>query len=118
MHRIHYAGGELVTGDAIAEALLRYAAVLAKQRTAASVEIPVVGNDGGHITARLLLGPASQLVSEHLAGEDDLVDEDTLAMVNREISRLEPHPLVEPDTRDADATDPTSLTGEYELPEP
>ena len=64
MQRIHYAGDELVTGSEIAEALMEYAAVLAQQRTAASIDIPVVHADGSIGTASLLLGPASQLVSE------------------------------------------------------
>jgi hypothetical protein len=64
MERIHYAGDELVTGSEIAEALMEYAAVLAQQGTAASIDIPVVHPDGTVGTASLLLGPASQLVRE------------------------------------------------------
>ncbi|WP_127794063.1 hypothetical protein [Agromyces sp. LHK192] len=118
MHRIHYAGGELVTGDAIAEALIGLAAALARQHSAASVEIPVVGADGGIERAKLLLGPASQLVSEQLPGHDDLDDAGTVAGLRAEIALLVSHPIAEvPPPRGGDA-DPATVTGEYDWPEP
>ena len=63
MKVIHYGTDELVTGDRIADALVRYAQFLAVARLAATVDIPVIGSDGEVITASVLLGPASQIVA-------------------------------------------------------
>jgi hypothetical protein len=63
MERIHYAGGELLTGSDIADAIVDYAAALAGRSAAASVDIPVRTGTGGVARAHLLIGPASQLVT-------------------------------------------------------
>jgi len=65
MKRIHYASGTMLTGDAIADALMRYAAALATRASAAEVHAPAIFESGepGEIT--LLLGPASQILTEH-----------------------------------------------------
>jgi hypothetical protein len=78
MERIHYAGDELLTGSEIARALMDYAAVLAQQRTAASVDIPVRRPDGSIGIASLLLGPASQLVREPVEEPGKEVTDDSL----------------------------------------
>lgn len=84
MERIHYAGGVLLTGSAIADAIVDYAAALAARRTAASVDIPVRTDDGRTARAHLLIGPASQLVTEPIDSEhDELVDEDLVANLRR-----------------------------------
>ncbi|NEN05078.1 hypothetical protein G3T36_04255 [Diaminobutyricibacter tongyongensis] len=75
MHRVQYAGGSVLTGDAIATALLEYAAALARNATSATVEIPVREADGERGIAQVLIGPASQLVSTHEPDiPDDIVD--------------------------------------------
>jgi hypothetical protein len=77
MQRIHYAGGELLTGTDIADAIVDYAAALAGRRTAASIDIPVRTATGGVARAHLLIGPASQLVSESVESEfEELTDEE------------------------------------------
>jgi hypothetical protein len=86
MERIHYAGEELVTGSEIAEALMEYAAVLAQQRTAASVDIPVRHADGTIGTASLLLGPASQLVREPIEEPGKEVVDDSLVQRLRRLT--------------------------------
>jgi hypothetical protein len=91
MERIHYAGDELVTGSEIAQALMDYAAVLARQKTAASVDIPVKHPDGTIGIASLLLGPASQLVREPIeeAGKE-VVDESLVQRLRRLTAALAP----------------------------
>ena len=86
MERIHYAGDELVTGSEIAEALMEYAAVLAQQRTAASVEIPIQHPDGTIGSASLLLGPASQLVRERIEEPGQEVVDDSLVQRLRRLT--------------------------------
>ena len=89
MERINYAGGVLITGDAIARAVLAYAEALAKRGTAAEVDIPVRREDGSYGTAQLLLGPASQLVAETVESDlEEPVDEALVARLHQETARL------------------------------
>src|SRR5439155_14780063 len=64
MKRIHYASGTLVTGDAIADVLMRYAASLAANNAAADVHAPALLESGQLGDVQLLLGPASQILAE------------------------------------------------------
>ncbi|AZS37451.1 hypothetical protein CVS47_02088 [Microbacterium lemovicicum] len=64
MKTVIYAGDAFVTGDAIADAVLRYSRILAEAGTADTVTIPVRRRDGVRVDATLLLGPASQIVAE------------------------------------------------------
>lgn len=64
MKRIHYASGSLLTGDDIADVLVRFAAALAHRNDAAEVHAPVVLDDGGTGEVLMLLGPASQILAE------------------------------------------------------
>ena len=66
MRQITYAGGTFLTGDAIAEALMEYAAALANADRAATVHVPAVDN-GDIVDVNVLIGPASQLMAENVA---------------------------------------------------
>ncbi|GAA1441947.1 hypothetical protein [Leifsonia poae] len=91
MKRIHYASGSLLTGDAIAEVLLRYAAVLATNESAAEVRAPALADDGLVKPVLLLLGPASQMLAEEEASEHpEIVDADFVAACEKEIRALGP----------------------------
>lgn len=72
MDRIYYAGDSLLTGSDIARALLDYAQALAQVGTAATVEIPTVTAAGKPGRSEILVGPASQLLSN---AEDVPLDE-------------------------------------------
>lgn len=61
MHRINYAGDSLLTGTAIAHAVLHYAKELALEGASDTVEIPTIGEAGQRETVELLIGPASEL---------------------------------------------------------
>jgi hypothetical protein len=61
MKRISYSGEVLVTGDEIADALVEYAAVLARADSSDSVTIPTLTDSGLH-PVTFLIGPASQIV--------------------------------------------------------
>ena len=75
MKLLIYAGGEYLTGDDIAMALLEYSEALADNSTAESVEIPIVDTDGKRQSAVFLLGPASQIVAKTVDGErEELTD--------------------------------------------
>jgi len=98
MERIHYAGSSVLTGSAIARSLVHYAEALALRRGSAAVEIPVRREDGGLGTAALLIGPASQLLSEPEESDgEEIVDEELVARMTREAGRLGvSHPVAEP----------------------
>lgn len=64
MKRIHYAGDVLLTSDAVAEAVVEYAAALARAESSTELTIPVILENGMAAKASLLLGPASQLVAQ------------------------------------------------------
>jgi hypothetical protein len=72
MKRIAYANGSFVTGDRISDALLDYAATLARAGQADRVTIPAVGTDDALRRFDLVVGPASQLIAEpvEFAGEE------------------------------------------------
>jgi hypothetical protein len=72
---IVYGENRVMTGDAIAEAVLAYAAALGQNGTTDIVEVPTADEDGVAVTAELLLGPASQVMVE-VAPEDALQPED------------------------------------------
>ncbi len=61
MKRITFPGGSIVTGSAVADALLTYVTELAHDANSVSVEIPVLEANGAISTHTLLIGPASQL---------------------------------------------------------
>lgn len=70
MDKLTYAGEHLLTGSAIAHALLEYAQALAGTGEAATIRIPTVDPAGDAGWAEVLVGPASQLVTVRI--ETDL----------------------------------------------
>jgi hypothetical protein len=116
MQRIHYAGGELLTGTDIADAIVDYAAALAGRRTAASIDIPVRTATGGIARAHLLIGPASQLVSESVESEfDELTDEELVGRLRSATTALSStRPLVGGSTTEDEIDD--ADTDELEWP--
>ncbi|MCS5714671.1 hypothetical protein NVV95_08910 [Herbiconiux sp. CPCC 205716] len=89
MDRIFYAGDSILTGSAIARALLEYAEALAKADTSATVEIPTRLDDGRIGRSTFLVGPASQLVSDAEPSPwDEIVDEQLTAYFREQTQRL------------------------------
>lgn len=68
MKRILYASGSVLTGDAVARAVVQYATSLAKAGSADTITVPVVKGHRSE-TVEMLIGPSSQLILED-AGED------------------------------------------------
>ncbi len=94
MKLLIYAGGEYLTGDDIALALVDYSQALASVGTAESVEIPIREKDGSAGTAVFLVGPSSQIVakSTHGDGQDELVDDAVVERLRARMRRLRPPP--------------------------
>lgn len=69
MQTIIYGGDAYLTGNEIADALLAYGRALGQEERAELVEIPVREPDGGVVTAKFLIGPASQIVAKEVPGK-------------------------------------------------
>lgn len=97
MRRIYYAGDHFLTGTAIAEALVAYAAALARHDAAEAVEVPVRRElDGGVGVVSFLVGPASQIVTEEVQalGYEELRDDALVAHLRERTRALAPiHPV-------------------------
>jgi len=90
MKRIHYASGSLLTGDDIADVIVRFAAALAHNNQAAEVRAPAV-TDGGTREVLLLLGPASQMLAEDEPYEGtELLDQRFVDEFEHRIAALAP----------------------------
>ena len=64
MKHVTYAEKSLLMGDDVVELMMEYAVLLARQNSADSVNVEVIGTDGGLVTATFLLGPATIMVAE------------------------------------------------------
>lgn len=81
MKYIHYEGASIMTGDEIADALIEYAAALAENGRADTVEVLGVAPDGSTTRSKFLVGPASEMVVEE--APDDLLHPEDPAFVVR-----------------------------------
>lgn len=79
MKEIAYANEKIVTASTVADAVMQYAASLGASADADTVDIPVVTADGTVGTMELLIGPASQLISQPI--ESEFPDPDGAALV-------------------------------------
>ncbi len=79
----------MLTGDAIADAVVLLGEALALGHSSATIEIPVRMPDGGVETATALIGPASQIVAipEH-SEFDEILDEALVDRLDREARML------------------------------
>ncbi|KQM26006.1 hypothetical protein ASL10_11395 [Frigoribacterium sp. Leaf8] len=97
--RIHYTDEYLVTGDAIAAAVVEYARALAMQNKSDMVDLPGMDRGGVHQRFQVLLGPASQmLVSEEQTDEAEIDDGALVDDIEGRIGRLRG---IEPQTAEA-----------------
>lgn len=102
MRRIVYAGTAFYTGDALAEAVMQYARALARHGIADTVFVPGRTLQGDRDSIEVLLGPASQIVSEPVELDGaEIQDAGLLRSLAEKTSELAPlKPAAEPaDTR-------------------
>jgi len=106
MKRIHYASGSLLTGDDIADVLMRFGAALAHNNAAAEVCAPAVVDGGSRGEVLLLLGPASQMLAEDEAfGGEELLDEPFVEEFEQRIAALGPRRATYVENGTEDVTD-------------
>ncbi len=84
MDRLHYAGHSVITGTAIAKALLDYAQALAQASGSATVQIPTLHEDGSPGRSEILVGPSSQLMCDAEESEHQEVTDESLVIYLRE----------------------------------
>ena len=75
MKRISYAGGSIITGAAVAAALLEYSTGVAGDATNVSVDVPVLEENGTTTIHTILLGPSSQFDVSDVDGQTPDLDE-------------------------------------------
>jgi hypothetical protein len=108
MKMLSYSGESVLTSDRVGDAVVDYAQALAAHNAAAVIEIPVA-DALGRSTARLLIGPSSQILSVRVHdAEVDLEDDDAVATLLAKIRELTPG-------RMAVSNDDGPRTGESEL---
>lgn len=108
MKRIHYASGSLLTGDEIADAVVRFAATLARNAAAAEVRAPAILDNGEVGETLLLLGPASQILAETETFEGaELRSDDFVADLDKRMGAFGPQraTFVHQGTDDLDGLD-------------
>ncbi|MBW8871874.1 MAG: hypothetical protein JF618_06795 [Leifsonia sp.] len=91
MRKIAYAGTTFYTGDDLAEALMEYARALARHDIADTIFVPGRTVNGDLDRIEMLVGPASQIVSEpiELVGPE-IRDEELVAKLRTLTAELSP----------------------------
>lgn len=106
MQTIIYGGDAYLTGNEIADALLAYGRALGQEERAELVEIPVREPDGGVVTAKFLIGPASQIVAKEVPGKGPELEDPELVERLRTLTRGVESPTAAPvDMSGVDAYD-------------
>lgn len=82
-----YGGEEYLTGDDIADALLAYGRALGEDDHAEIVEIPVREPDGSIVSAKFLVGPASQIVAKAVSDRGPEIEDRELVLHLQELTR-------------------------------
>lgn len=82
-----YGGEEYLTGDDIADALLAYGRALGEEERAEIVEIPVREQDGTIVSAKFLIGPASQIVAKAVNGRGPEIEDGDLVVHLQSLTR-------------------------------
>jgi hypothetical protein len=75
MKRINYDGQSLVSGSAVATSLVDYARAVARMNSTATIEIPVLEDNGRVAVHTLMLTVATSLETFDIDGENDDEDE-------------------------------------------
>ncbi|MDR6142782.1 hypothetical protein QE375_002336 [Microbacterium foliorum] len=96
MQTIIYGGDAYLTGDDIADALLAYGRALGEEERAELVEIPVQEPDGAVVTAKFLIGPASQIVAKEVPGQGPELEDPALVDRLRTLTRGVESPTAAP----------------------
>jgi hypothetical protein len=115
MRRLSYTNTSVITDDRIANAVLQYSRELAEHDHSATVDIPVVTEDGTVISAELLIGPASELIVVDVPDAPlpkDMDVDGAVAAIRIAMERLTSPPSVQPEAG-AERTGPDDDIAEF-----
>lgn len=85
MKRLQHVGGSVLTGDALADAVLDYARALGNEHLLDVVDIPVIDDHGKYGRAQMLIGSGIQLMSVTASSvSPELVDHDAVTAILRQ----------------------------------
>ncbi|WP_460537482.1 hypothetical protein [Humibacter ginsengiterrae] len=91
MKRINIAGRSLLTGTALADAVLAYAVSLARLHRFEVAEVPFIDEDGTRQCAQLVLGDGCPIWTSSVEPDGaELMDGVALAQLRARIAELEP----------------------------
>lgn len=91
MKRINIAGSSLITGTALADAVLEFWVIAARLHRLETADIPFIDDDGSRQRAQLVLCTAAPIWTSTVSSEGpELVDAATLAGITRRTAELEP----------------------------
>jgi hypothetical protein len=100
MKHITFGDKSLLVGDAVADALLEYAAALTNESHGDTVEVAAIGSDGDEVTATFLLGPGVTMMAE--TAHSNLPEPDNTAAIEY-MERARMRPLASPSVVSADS---------------
>jgi hypothetical protein len=91
MQKLYYAGGFMLLGDAVCDAVVEYAQALADVGKSDLVVVPALSDEGLRGTVKLLIGPASQLFAAPAVDRGaDLDDDEAVGSMRLKTLRLRP----------------------------
>lgn len=91
MKKIFHSGGSIVTGSALADAVMLYAGALGNRNETDVVDIPVVGSDGSPGRAQILIGSSGALMSVTSAdGLRELIETATTDAIRDKVRSASP----------------------------
>jgi hypothetical protein len=97
MKHLTYADKSVLTGDEVADVLVRYAAVLAETGHADTVSIDAVGTDGDAVTTTFVIGSGTNLMVETTNSSlPEPNNARTVAVMTEKIERLTSSPTAQP----------------------
>ena len=105
MKNLVYGESSWLIGDSAADAILEYAVLMAKNASADTVDVVVLGPDGNRETTTLVLGPATMIQAQTTRSQ--LAEPDNAALLDYLGSRL--HSAAQP----AQPLDTVPETGEH-----
>lgn len=90
MKKLLYAGGELVSSDAVVDAVIDYATRLGQRGATDSLRVPSVSPSGTVGESTVLIGPSSEIMAEPAEqGHVELDDGSAIADLNARKAALE-----------------------------
>lgn len=97
MKHLTYGDKSLLVGDAVADTLLEYAALLTREASGDTVTVSAVSSDGDEVEASFLLGPGTTMMAEtSTTSLPEPENADVVEYMKAAMTRLRVHPTALP----------------------